>query len=82
MLSLIKGSSFLYYPIDQLSNYPTPVGILYLGYILPYAISYLVHIPNTRLLRIALYPFGLICMIWVIVSIPGDRGKQAAARLG
>lgn len=54
---------------------PTPTAVIYLAYMLPYAITYLLYIPHTRPFRIALYPFGLIFMFWSMMTGPPDIGE-------
>ncbi len=47
---------------------------LLLPWLISYTIAYLAHLPNTRGLRLALLPFGIISATWSITPlISGDR---------
>ena len=61
--------------LSEIFDRPLPLSILVLGYLVPYSIAYLVYIPNTRTIRIALYPLGLFCLVWVIMKAPGKPGR-------
>ncbi|CAD6580694.1 MAG: hypothetical protein TREMPRED_002807 [Tremellales sp. Tagirdzhanova-0007] len=58
--------------LSEVFSRPIPSSILILGYLIPFTIAYLVYVPNTRLIRIALYPFGLFVMVWVTMKAPGQ----------
>ena len=55
---------------------PTPTYIIVLAYLVPYAIAYLVFLPNTRIFRMGLYPIALMLMVWVIMGINGDPSED------
>ena len=54
-------------------NTPTPVIVA--AFVVPYAIAYLVHLPNTRFIRIGMYPIGLLAFVWVAATIRIERGE-------
>jgi hypothetical protein len=62
-----------------------PPSVFILSFLIPYIIAYLIYIPNTRLLRIALYPVSLLCAHWLLLTINikpgtcvlyGERGSD------
>lgn len=56
---------------------PCPRPVLAGIVIVPLLIAYLAHLPNTRLYRIALWPVGLLCLVWGVLR--SDLGYRAYA---
>jgi hypothetical protein len=70
-----KDLSSLSDPTASFLNHPPSELATVLGYLLPYTIAYLVHVPNTRLIRIGLYPLGLLVTAWCVLTYRGDPGE-------
>ncbi|ORX35112.1 hypothetical protein BD324DRAFT_652826 [Kockovaella imperatae] len=47
----------------------TPIWVTFLAFSVPYSICYLVHLPNTRLLRMGLWPIGIMAFMWTTLTI-------------
>jgi hypothetical protein len=74
-----RSRSLSYPPTESIDIFklssPTPTRLLkppfpipLLPWVIPYAIAYLVHVPNTRTIRLALLPFGLVSATWCLVA--------------
>ena len=55
----------------------TPTAVHVAAYLIPYVIAYLVHLPGTRMLRMALYPFSLLTGAWTILTVSCLPGEDA-----
>lgn len=53
---------------------PCPDYVVYATYSIALVILYLVDVPNTRLIRIGLWPLGVFFAGWLILSIKRDAG--------
>jgi hypothetical protein len=53
--------------------------VIVAGFLIPYIIAYLVHLPNTKAWRVGLYPLGLIAGVWTAVSVDLEPGESAKA---
>ena len=68
--------------IDELKERlkePTPTWILAISFLVPYAIAYLVEIPNTRILRIGLWPVGMLAWVWIVLTVQFGPSRSPQA---
>jgi hypothetical protein len=54
----------------------TPTPVVTTAFLIPYIISYLVHLPNTHVIRLALLPFGLASAAWLTLTFQADEGRK------
>jgi hypothetical protein len=54
---------------------PCPISVLVLIPLSSFLIAYLAHLPNTRTLRIGLWPVGMLALIWALLTVQIDPGK-------
>lgn len=48
---------------------PAPTWVWAGTFAIPYLIAYLVHFPGTRLIRLGLFPLGVVCAGWLVMTI-------------
>lgn len=62
--------------LNVLLAQPCPSAVIWATFVVPFVIAYLVHLPNTRVIRIGLYPLAVGCMAWGIATIQSGRGMS------
>lgn len=55
---------------------PPPTSVVISAHLIPFIIVYLSYLRHTRVMRVALYPVGLVCMCWVVLRVDGKASES------
>ena len=54
--------------VRTIESQPTPTGVIIATILGPFVLAYLAYTPNTRLIRVALYPLQLALVFWTVLA--------------